>query len=118
MFKVPASTLPPLLLAGALGAIGLLFFGLAVLYQPRLHWMMFTALCLVAALLLVAESWRAFAGYAYELHLLRLHMVNLLTWLFAALLPLYFFCAYRRWQRHRRRLAWPLAGTAMLGCWA
>lgn len=107
-------TLPPLLLAGALGAIGLLFFGLAVLYQRRLHWMVFTALCLVAALLLVAESWRAFAGYAYHLHLLRLHTVNLLTWLFAALLPLYFFCAYRRWQRHRRRLAWPLAGAAML----
>ena len=99
--------LPPLLLAGALAAIALLFLVLTVLYQPRLQRAMFMLLCLAAALLLVAESWRSVAGYAYPLHLTRLHAVNVLTWLFAALLPLYFFCFYR--MRH-----WQLTGALML----
>ncbi|MEG1056474.1 MAG: hypothetical protein RSF79_31095, partial [Janthinobacterium sp.] len=47
--------LPPLLLAGALGAVALLFLALSALYQRQRHWAMFAALCLVAALLLVAE---------------------------------------------------------------
>ena len=99
--------LPALLLAGALAVIALLFLALSVLYRPRLQRSMFMLLCLTAALLLVAESWRSVAGYAYPLHLTRLHVVNVLTWLFAALLPLYFFCHYR--LRH-----WPLAGALML----
>ncbi|MGK5080358.1 histidine kinase [Janthinobacterium sp. HLX7-2] len=106
--------LPALLLAGALGAVALLFLALTVLYQRHRHWAMFAALCLVAALLLVAEIWRSFAGYAYPLHLPRLYAVNALTWLFSALLPLYFHAAYRlpRWQLAAVLL---LALTALAG---
>jgi hypothetical protein len=103
--------LPPLLLAGALGAAALLFLALTVLYQRRRHWAMFAALCLVAALLLVVEIWRSLTGYAYPLHLPRLYAVSALTWLFSALLPLYFYTAYRLPR-------WPLAAVVLLACMA
>ncbi|MDO8070104.1 histidine kinase [Janthinobacterium sp. SUN176] len=99
--------LPPLLLAGALGAVALLFLALTVLYQRQRHWAMFAALCLAAALLLVAELWRSFAGYAYPSHMPRLYAVSALTWLFSALLPLYFYTAYRLPR-------WPLAAAVLL----
>ncbi|WP_300755031.1 sensor histidine kinase [Janthinobacterium sp.] len=105
--------LPPLLLAGALAGAAVLLtalkLALNLLYQRRLHWAIFTALCLAASLLLVAETWRSLAGYAYPQHIVRLYAINLLTWLFAALLPLYFFCAYH--FRHSL-----LAAALMLGC--
>lgn len=99
--------LPPLLLAGALGAVALLFLALTALYQRQRHWAMFAALCLVAALLLVVELWRSVTGYAYPMHLPRLYAVSALTWLFSALLPLYFYTAYRLPR-------WPLAAAALL----
>lgn len=99
--------LPQLMLAGALAGLALLFLALNLLYQRHLHWTVFTALCLAASLLLVAETWRSLAGYAYPQHSVRLYAINLLTWLFAALLPLYFFCAYYR--RH-----WLLAAALIL----
>ena len=101
--------LPPLLLAGALGAVALLFLALTALYQRQRHWAMFAALCLVAALLLVVELWRSVTGYAYPLHLPRLYAVSALTWLFSALLPLYFHTAYRLPR-------WPLAAAVLLAC--
>ncbi|MGK5043472.1 histidine kinase [Janthinobacterium sp. GB1R12] len=101
--------LPPLLLAGALGAVALLFLALTVLYQRQRHWAMFAALCLVAALLLVVELWRSVSGYAYPWHLPRLYAVSALTWLFSALLPLYFYTA---WRLPR----WPLAAAVLLAC--
>ena len=101
--------LPPLLLAGALGAVALLFLALTVLYQRQRHWAMFAALCLVAALLLVVELWRSVTGYAYPWHLPRLYAVSALTWLFSALLPLYFYTAYRLPR-------WPLAAAVLLAC--
>lgn len=99
--------LPPLLLAGALGAVALLFLALTALYQRQRHWAMFAALCLVAALLLVVELWRSVTGYAYPMHLPRLYAVSALTWLFSALLPLYFYTAYRLPR-------WPLAAAILL----
>lgn len=101
--------LPPLLLAGALGAVALLFLALTALYQRQRHWAMFAALCLVAALLLVAELWRSLNGYAYPWHMPRLYAVSALTWLFSALLPLYFYTAYRLPR-------WPLAAAVLLAC--
>lgn len=101
--------LPPLLLAGALGAVALLFLALTVLYQRQRHWSMFAALCLAAALLLVVEIWRSLTGYAYPWHLPRLYAVSALTWLFSALLPLYFYTA---WRLPR----WPLAAAVLLAC--
>ncbi|MGK5007751.1 histidine kinase [Janthinobacterium sp. LB2P70] len=99
--------LPPLLLAGALSAVALLFLALTALYQRQRHWAMFAALCLVAALLLVVELWRSVAGYAYPMHLPRLYAVSALTWLFSALLALYFYTAYRLPR-------WPLAAALLL----
>ncbi|MGV8869084.1 MAG: histidine kinase [Janthinobacterium svalbardensis] len=101
--------LPPLLLAGTLGAVALLFLVLTALYQRQRHWAMFAALCLVAALLLVVEIWRSFAGYAYPWHMPRLYAVSALTWLFSTLLPLYFYTAYRLPR-------WPLAASMLLAC--
>ncbi|QYG08786.1 histidine kinase [Janthinobacterium sp. PAMC25594] len=101
--------LPPLLLAGALGAVALLFLALTVLYQRQRHWAMFAALCLVATLLLVVELWRSVTGYAYPWHLPRLYAVSALTWLFSTLLPLYFYTAYRLPR-------WPLAAAVLLAC--
>ena len=101
--------LPPLLLAGALGAVALLFLTLTALYQRQRHWAMFAALCLVAALLLAVEIWRSVTGYAYPLHLPRLYAVSALTWLFSALLPLYFYTVYRLPR-------WPLAAAVLLAC--
>ena len=99
--------LPPLLLAGALGATALLFLALTLLYQRQRHWAMFAALCLAAALLLVVEIWRSITGYAYPWHLPRLYAVSALTWLFSTLLPLYFYAAYRLPR-------WPLAAAVLL----
>lgn len=40
-------------------------------------------LCLSAAALLLAESWRALFGYTYDFHIVRLLIVTALTWLVA-----------------------------------
>ncbi|MEA2239598.1 MAG: hypothetical protein QOC81_4322 [Thermoanaerobaculia bacterium] len=43
--------------------------------------LLLATLCLSAAALLIAESWRSLFGYTYNLHLVRLVSVTILTWL-------------------------------------
>lgn len=89
-----AEMLLPLMLAGALALVALLFLGLLLFYQRKAQWTVFFLLCVSASLLLLAEAWRGLAGYPYGLHLERLLAVNLLTSVFALLLPAYFLVAY------------------------
>ncbi|MFZ6723075.1 histidine kinase [Undibacterium sp. Ji49W] len=88
----------PLLLAGALLLVVLLFSGLTLFYQRHMHWVLFLILCLVASCLLVVEAWRGLFGYLYPFHLIRLYLVAGLTCLFSVLLPVYFL-AYFRFKR-------------------
>lgn len=85
----------PLMLAGALALVAVLFLALLLSYQRNAHWSVFFLLCLVASALLVVEAWRGVAGYAYDRHLTRLVAVQALTAAFGLLLPLYFLAAYR-----------------------
>jgi len=84
-----------LLLAGALVAI------LSLTLGWRRHWLVFSLLALVSALLLLAEFWRATVGYLYPYHQWRLQLIWLLALAFSLLLPAYFALQYRlpwRWR--------------------
>ena len=102
----------PLMLAGALALVALLFLALLVSYQRNARWGVFSALCAAASLLLVVEAWRGVAGYAYGHHLARLLVVQLLTAVFGLLLPLYFLVAY---QLRRKLLGMSLLALVMAG---
>jgi hypothetical protein len=98
-----ARTIFPLMLAGALALVAALFMVLLATYQWKAHWGVFCLLCGTASLLLVVEAWRGLAGYEYGDHLTRLVAVQVLTGVFALLLPAYFMAAYG--MRHVSLLA-------------
>lgn len=112
-----AGNILPLMLAGALALMALLFLALLLRYQRNARWGVFSALCAAASVLLVVEAWRGVAGYAYGLHLARLLAVQLLTAVFGLLLPLYFLVAYqlRRKMLVMGGLALVMAGIAGSG---
>lgn len=85
----------PLLLTGALLLISILFSGLTLFYQRQAHWILFLFLSLVASGLLLVEVWRSLFAYLYPFHLIRLYLVQVLTWFFSILLPVYFLVYYR-----------------------
>ncbi len=96
-----------IVLAGALGLVAGLFLVLLLAYQWRASWLVFFALCATASLLLVVEAWRGAAGYEYGFHLARLVAVQVLTGVFALLLPVYFLVAYG--LRYKRLVAGAVA---------
>ena len=71
--------------------------------------LLLSALCLVAAALLVAESWRSLVGYSYDWHLVRLIVVTTLTALLHLTLLLFLIV---RFPRRGGRI---LLGLALLG---
>jgi hypothetical protein len=88
--------------------------GLTLLYRRRPHWAVFGAMSgrRPAA---AGGSWRGIAGYAYPASA-RLYAVSA-SWLFAALLPLYFHAAYR-YRRAWLAAALLLPGIATAGALA
>lgn len=84
-----------LLLCGALVMAGALVAVLGVTLGRYRHWLVFSLLALVAASLLVAESWRSLFGYLYTLHFFRLQVIWGLAFIFSVLLPMYFMFLYR-----------------------
>lgn len=46
-------------------------------------------LCLIATALLVAESWRTLSGYTYDLHIVRLLIITILSWLLSFVLVVF-----------------------------
>jgi hypothetical protein len=70
-------------------------------------------LCVSAAALLLAESWRALFGYTYDRHIVRLVIVTLFTWLVAV--QLVALVVSRFPGRSGRTTVWVTAVVAALG---
>lgn len=60
------------------------FFALIMFLTDRRDrpFLVLAILCIVSSALLVAESWRSLFGYSYDLHIVRLVIVTVLSWMF------------------------------------
>ncbi|MEL6612003.1 MAG: histidine kinase [Bacteroidota bacterium] len=70
----------PLVFLGAFVLIAL-YHGLLFTADRRWASLLTGALCLTMALLLVAEGWRVVIGYTYDWHVVRLRVIEALTWM-------------------------------------
>ncbi|MEO0557295.1 MAG: histidine kinase [Bacteroidota bacterium] len=104
--KAAATTLPwtflaPLVFLGGFLLIALYYGVLYASDRTRTPYLLTSLLCLVVAGLLVAESWRSVVGYPYDLHGVRLALINGLTWavgvLMAATFAVQFAVPRGRW---------------------
>lgn len=84
-----------LLLCGALAMAAIMVAALGLALGQRTHWLVFGALALATACLLLVESWRSLFGYLYSAHYLRLQLIWFFALLFSVLLPAYFMLLYR-----------------------
>ena len=85
---------------GVFFVVGLYYLSLWFAAGRRRSMLVFALLCFTAALLVVAESYRWLFGYTYDWHIVRLHLVMVLTACVALLLPLFFLLELevrRRW---------------------
>lgn len=105
-----AALLMPFAGLGVFVVIGGYYFAIWCTARERRSSLVFAILCLVAALLVVAETYRPLFGYSFDRHLLRLHVISGLTGMVALLLPLFLLLELRT-----PRLAhWCLAIAALL----
>ena len=104
--KAAATTLPwtflaPLVFLGGFLLVALYYSVLYAADRTRTPYLLTALLCLVVAGLLVAESWRSVVGYPYDLHGVRLALINGLTWavgvLMAATFAVQFAVPRGRW---------------------
>lgn len=85
------------------GILMVAVFAAMMFFQDRddRSFLLLGLLCLVAAALLIAESWRSLVGYTYNWHLLRLVVVTGLGWSLGLLLLLFLASRFpmsgRRW---------------------
>jgi hypothetical protein len=113
-------TTPPLYTLIATASFGGLvigaMFALVMLFYHRTDraFLHLSALCLTAAALLVAESWRPLVGYTYDWHGPRLLIIASLTWLLNVLVVA-FTVARLPHPGHRRFLA--LAAVTLIAPW-
>jgi len=70
--------------------IGVFHFGLWLTRRSHGALLHFALLCFAASLLAIAETWRWTVGYTWDLHLLRLRVINVLTFSVALLLSSFF----------------------------
>jgi sensor histidine kinase YesM len=80
---------------GSLLIASLFFQALYWIYERRIHHQILSALCLFSVLLLAAEKWRALMGYTYDQHILRLHLVVVLTFITCLLLIIFYLVYYK-----------------------
>lgn len=69
----------PLLFLGGFVIVAIYYSVLYIADRRRLPYLLTTLLCLFVAALLVAESWRNAIGYSYDLHTVRLGIIEALT---------------------------------------
>lgn len=89
-------------LIGGLVVMSLIFFTLFLRYSRQPSYWVFALLCLTTAMLLVAEQWKLWVNYAYDIHLLRMQIVIALTLVVTTLLPSFYLTQYafinkKRW---------------------
>lgn len=84
----------PLLSLGALLVISIYYLSVyhSQRYQP---YQLFSLLCLVVALWLLAENWRPLFGYSWHWHGTRLWLISILSGIFGMLLPLFMAREFR-----------------------
>lgn len=102
-----------------LGGLLLAFLVFQILfwrYNASMSYQLLSALCLLSSLLLIVEKWRIAFGYTYDLHLLRLQLVWVLTWLTCLLLGSYYLFHYQfeKRLRHLAILALVLLASGLL----
>ena len=91
----------PLLFLGGFVLVALYYAGLYAADQQRTPYLLTALLCLAVAGLLIAESWREAFGYTYDLHTIRINIIEGLTAAVGLLLSTTFaiqFDLTRKWQ--------------------
>ncbi|MEO0557699.1 MAG: histidine kinase [Bacteroidota bacterium] len=106
----------PLVFLGGFVLIALYYGVLYLSNRERTPFLLTALLCFAVAALLVTESWRAWVGYPYDLHILRLGTVTGLTCLVGFLLVAVFVAQYR--VPYRRIVLGALAGGIGLALFA
>ncbi|MEM8558191.1 MAG: histidine kinase [Bacteroidota bacterium] len=101
----------PLVFLGAFVLVAL-YHGLLFAADRRWASLLTAALCLSLALLLVAEGWRLAVGYPYDWHVVRLRIVEALSWASGSLLVATLAAQFALPQR--RTLALTVAGLLAL----
>ncbi|GAB5536257.1 MAG: hypothetical protein Rubg2KO_25060 [Rubricoccaceae bacterium] len=107
--------LVPLIFLGGFLLVALYYGVLYAADRTRAPVLLTSVLCLAVALLLIAESWRTVVGYTYDLHGVRLGLINGLTWAVGVLLVATFAVQFR--APRGRRIVTALgvgAGLALL----
>lgn len=78
------------ILIGVLITLAVLCFSLYCFYSRQLPLLLFSLLCLVSGALLIAEQWKIWFAYYYDMHLFRLRLILLITLVLSLLLPSYY----------------------------
>lgn len=86
-------------LVAACGVMLLMALYMAMVYlleRARRAHLLFALLCGAFALMLVTELWKDLIGYGYDLHVVRLRAILVLSFTIAVLLPCYYTVFYQR----------------------
>lgn len=96
---------------GALGVMFVIFLALYLRFNRALSFAVFSLLCLATALLLAVEQWKVFVNYQYDIHLLRLQLIIVLTLLVNGLLLFYYLVQQTMKNKKYWFLAWAISQT-------
>ncbi|WP_155250825.1 histidine kinase [Pseudoalteromonas luteoviolacea] len=82
------------LLIGGLSLLFVIFLTVYLRYSNQASHLIFALLCVFTLALLVAEQWKLWVNYYYDVHLLRMHIVFALTLVVTSLLPSYYLAQH------------------------
>lgn len=101
------------ILIGILVTLFILFLTLYIRFSRQKTLLIFSLLCLVSGVLLVAEQWKIWFAYPYDFHLTRLRMVVLITYIVSLMLPGYYLLQHQI----KPKLLWLAVGIiSITGC--
>ena len=98
-------------LLGMLLTLASFFLLLYWRYYQDVAFLTFSLLCLSASLLLLAEQWKLWVFYSYDLHIYRLGIVYFLTFATSLFLPAFYLSYYR--QQYKTKILLLIMGGLM-----
>jgi hypothetical protein len=104
-------SLVSILLVGMLLTLASFFLLLYRRYYQDIAFLTFSLLCFSASLLLLAEQWKLWIFYTYDLHIYRLGIVYFLTFATSLFLPAFYLSYYR--QQYKGKILLLIMGSLM-----
>ncbi|MDK2595623.1 histidine kinase [Pseudoalteromonas obscura] len=90
---IVASSITAMLIGGLL-VLFVIFLTVYLRYSHQTSHLIFALLCVFTLALLVAEQWKLWVNYYYDVHLLRMNIVVALTLVVTSLLPSYYLAQH------------------------